>query len=378
MNEFQEQRELCLSLKQRGYTRKQIAEELGMSERQVKRRLANASAADTSESTPILAVFQPDLFSANILPSQDTDGWERLNPRMVDGEGQYPRMTLPMVEELPPLEEPLLLSSNGQLFDYRQIDRQRQEVQARVEARFAGRPVKVLYLADLHIPFTDYDTVYKIVEANRDANVCVVNGDLLDLFAVSKFSKNKSVALRKELEDGRTLMEYLAQRFEVVVVTEGNHERRLRRYIEEEIPQDMQFLFPKDIIRVVASGEVLGRERLANVEVVGSWWVKLWDTIYAHPDNYSSAPMRTVINTSQHFLMVRNIPHRVCAIGHTHQAGDIIRGGVKMMETGCLCHDMDYHFGSKFTQAAWTKAHMVQHIGSNGLTEFNSTQVILL
>jgi len=380
--DFNKEREMCLALKEAGRTRKEIAEITGLSERQVKRRLANKKKSDG------LLIDGKSLFGTNIVVSGDTEGWSRTikpfdqSPPFVDYEHHHKvleEFTKQRTEktDIPQIENPLL-ATNDQLFDYKRSDENRQAVQKRVEDRFVGREVKVLYLSDLHIPFTDYETVFRIVEQHSDANVCIVNGDLLDLFAVSKFSKNKHVALRKEIEDGRVFLEYLSKRFEVVVVTEGNHERRLRRFIEEEIPQEMQFLFPKDILRVIVSGEVLDKDRLDNVEVVGTWWVKLWDTIYAHPDNYNSPPMRTSISTSQYFIMSRGIQHRVCIIGHTHKVGEIMNGGVKIIESGCLCHDMDYHFGSKFTQQPWVKAYVVQRIGKDGLSDLNSTRAILL
>jgi hypothetical protein len=144
------------------------------------------------------------------------------------------------------------------------------------------------------------------------------------------------------------------------------------------IPSDMQFLFPQDILQVTVSGDVLKKKPLSNVHVVGSWWVKLFDTIFAHPDNYAGANLKTVQNTSEHFLLVKNEWHRMCIIGHTHRAGWLIAGEVKLMETGCLCHDMDYHNGSKFTRTKWTKAYSVVYIGKDGLSDFNKSTVYLV
>lgn len=261
------------------------------------------------------------------------------------------------------------------LYLHKNADRQREKISQFIEEKYRGRTVKVLYMSDLHIPFTMYDLVQHAVNENKDANILVLNGDLLDLFAVSTFAKDKTVALKRELQEGRTLLEQLAEVFDDIVVVEGNHERRLKNYIKNVIPVDMHFLFPQDVLQVVKDGTVFDLEPLENVHIVGSWWVKLFDTIFAHPDNYSSVTMRTVIQTSEHFLLVKNVPHRACVIGHTHQAGKLIDRGRLVMETGCMSHDMDYKHGSKFIKTTWTRAYAVFLFDENGEVQFNESEL---
>jgi hypothetical protein len=220
-----------------------------------------------------------------------------------------------------------------------------------------------------------YDLVKHIISEESDANILVLNGDLLDLFAVSTFAKDKTVALKRELEEGRAFLEAVSKVFDEVVVTEGNHERRLRNYIKHVIPTDMHFLFPQDVLEVTQQGTVFKKEPLENVHIVGSWWIRLFDTIFAHPDNYSSVPMRTVISTSEHFKMTKNVPHRACVIGHTHQAGYLIDRGTLVMETGCLNYDMDYKNGSKFTKLNWTRAYATFVFDEEGNNLFNQANL---
>jgi predicted phosphodiesterase len=262
------------------------------------------------------------------------------------------------------------------LYLYKNADKQREKIQSYIENKYKGRAVKVLYMADLHIPFTNYSLVKHIIKEHSDADILVLNGDILDLFNVSTFAKDKTVALKRELQEGRDFLEVVSNIFEEVIVTEGNHERRLRRYIQHVIPVDMHFLFPQDVLEVIQQGHVFDKEPLENVHIVGSWWIKLFDAIIGHPDNYSSVPLRTVIQTSEHFKMVKNIPHRACIIGHTHQAGWLIDRGVLVMETGCLQHDVDYKHGSKFIKTTWTRAHAVLNFDENGEIVFENSKVI--
>lgn len=332
----------CYHLKKKGLERKEIAKATGLTIRQVKTRLAERKIIDQ-----YLANESPAVFPENELSSES----------LIDIFGDY----------------------DESLFNQDEIDKQREQVQRYIEQKYRGREVKILNIADLHIPFTDFKAVNQVLNEHADANILMINGDLLDLFAVSKFAKDKEVALKKEIEDGREFFEFVSQRFEDVVVTDGNHERRLRSFIINVIPPDMQFLFPNNILQMIADGDVLKKDPLpSNVHLVGSWWVKLFDTIYAHPDNYSSVNMRTVQNTSDHFKLVKNIDHRMCVIGHTHQAGWIVIGGIKLMETGCLCHEMDYHNGSKFKKTKWTKAYSVAHFDQSGNADFNRSTVKLI
>jgi hypothetical protein len=133
-----------------------------------------------------------------------------------------------------------------------------------------------------------------------------------------------------------------------------------------------------DILDLVADGEVIGEEPFKNVHVVGSWWVDLFDIIYAHPDNYSSVPLRTVTQTSNFFSTIKKKHHRMAVIGHTHQAGELmLPNGIKVMESGCSCHDMDYHKGSKFVSTTWVKAYTVAYVDANGEVDLNNSRMYL-
>jgi predicted phosphodiesterase/predicted transcriptional regulator len=355
-----DERLACLSLKEKGLSRKEIAERLGITERQVKRRLSAGE-------------------NGNLNRAKFGCGEARIDEKRLTSI----KNGIGLDEDYFGAEEDSFsfpMSKDKSLFRHEIGDQKRQELASYIERKYKGRKVKMLYLADLHIPFTMYKEVMNAVKKHSDADIVVINGDLLDLFAVSKFAKDKEVALRRELEEGRELLEFLSKRFKDVIITEGNHERRLKSYIRNIIPTDLQFLFPDDVLQMVVSGEVLGddKDELDNVHVVGSWWIKLFDTIFAHPDNYSSANLKTVQNTSEFFTVVKNVAHRACIIGHTHRAGWLISGEVLLMETGCMCYDMDYHNGSNFTRTKWTRSYATVTIDEDGAVVFNDTELHII
>ncbi|RPK19999.1 metallophosphoesterase [Paenibacillus xylanexedens] len=353
----------CLQLKEKGFSRKEIAERLGLTERQVKRRLA-ANGDRGKNSVKNTGTIGGTISANEILGNSTSKSKLGIEEEYFGGEVSE-EFTFPF-------------SKDKSLFRHEEGDLRREAISDLIARKYKGKKAKILYLSDLHVPFTMYDAVTSIVNEHRDADIVVINGDLLDLFAVSKFAKDKEVAMRRELSEGRELVEFIAKRFKDVVITEGNHERRLKSFIKAVIPTDLQFLFPQDILQILVNGEVLGKQKLANVHVVGSWWVKLFDTIFAHPDNYTNANLKTVQNTSEYFSIIENVWHRACVIGHTHRAGSIVSGEVLLMETGCLCYDMDYHHGSKFSRTKWTRAYSVINIDEQSNIIFNESKVVFL
>jgi predicted phosphodiesterase len=358
MNKNDDLKQACLNLKSKGLSRAEIADRLGMTIRQVKTKLAtNGDKGKEKMSSREITTVTMD--ASKIMASSVGN-----EIGMDDFFGSASAFDYPKKDQ--------------SLFRFEESDRIREELSSFIAEKYVGKKAKILYLSDLHIPFTMYKDVESIIAEHSDADILVINGDLLDLFAVSKFPKDKEIALRRELEEGRNFLEFVSKKFKDVIVTEGNHERRLRSYIKNMIPSDMQFLFPDDALKIIASGEVLKKNKLENVHIVGSWWIRLFDTIFAHPDNYTNSNLKTVQNTSEHFSIIKNIWHRSCIIGHTHRAGWVMSGEVKLVETGCLCYDMDYHNGSNFTRTKWTRAYYVAHFNELGLSEFNKSELIII
>lgn len=344
---------LCYRLRMQGLSEKEVAKETGLTQKQVVTHIsAHAKRINATDSNISINTS----FGENIKIVDDS-----LNDTLQEEDDFF---------KLPD-------GRDGELYLYKNADKQRERVAEYIESKYKGKKIKVLYMADLHIPFTVYDLVKHIIKEHSDANILILNGDLLDLFNVSTFAKDKTIALKRELQEGRDFLELVSKIFDDVIIVEGNHERRLRNYIKNVIPVDLHFLFPQDVLEVIQQGTVLKQEPLDNVHVVGSWWIKLFDTIYAHPDNFNQGQMKTAVLTSEHFKLVKNIPHRALVIGHTHQAGKIIDRGTMLMETGCLQHDVDYKHGSKFIKTTWTRAHAVLYYDEEGNIQFNESNVIV-
>lgn len=96
-----------------------------------------------------------------------------------------------------------------------------------------------LILGDTHAPFHDAQALRAAVKAGRDvdAKVVLLNGDIMDMRGVSPFFREPDEqAVGGEIEAGRKLLAWLRWHFPDarIVMREGNHEFRLRRFIAEK------------------------------------------------------------------------------------------------------------------------------------------------
>jgi predicted phosphodiesterase len=95
---------------------------------------------------------------------------------------------------------------------------------------------KYLILSDIHLPFHDQDALAAAVQygVDNDVDCVILNGDILDCYDVSRFSKEvRRPKISEELEMGRTFLKYMRELFptQQIYYKIGNHEERMRAYI---------------------------------------------------------------------------------------------------------------------------------------------------
>lgn len=101
---------------------------------------------------------------------------------------------------------------------------------------------KILVLSDIHFPYHNAKALKAAIKKGVDENVdCVIlNGDILDFYALSDFSKDPSKpTFRKEIELGRWFIKELRSAFPnaQIYYKIGNHEMRLERYLKVKAPE---------------------------------------------------------------------------------------------------------------------------------------------
>lgn len=95
---------------------------------------------------------------------------------------------------------------------------------------------KYLILSDIHLPFHDEEALTAALNygVNNAPDCIILNGDILDCYDVSRFSKEiRRPKISEELEMGRNFFQYLRELFptQAIYYKMGNHEERMRAYI---------------------------------------------------------------------------------------------------------------------------------------------------
>ena len=95
---------------------------------------------------------------------------------------------------------------------------------------------RMLVLSDIHFPYHDKYALMQALRYGKEKEVdsILLNGDILDFYQLSKFSKNPSKPnIRAELDIFRSFIDQLKQRFpdSTIYFKCGNHELRLEHWI---------------------------------------------------------------------------------------------------------------------------------------------------
>lgn len=272
-----------------------------------------------------------------------------------------------------------------------------QDMRSNYIASFVHRPTgvlrpekiarKILALSDLHIPFERDDLIRQIVSSHSDADILVINGDMLELYAVSTWPKDKEVILQHEYNIAMEYMKLFSETFPAVVLVRGNHELRLQSYFSHNVSKSISFLVNKDILARLAAGEVydnngnvIHRHNFSNVYFDSgpeSWFVKIGKTVFVHPKTMSSKiEGRTAISAEEYFMERTDIDSIIVA--HTHKQAWIPSRGKICIEQGCLCCPLDYEKQGKLNFKPTTLGYAVVYQDADGNCDFNATRPIYL
>jgi len=253
---------------------------------------------------------------------------------------------------------------------------------------FSRDPVyrKILVLADLHIPFDRYDVIKWIID-NEEADILVLNGDILDLFSLAYFMKERDIHIKEEIDRGLDLIDILSKKFKTVIMTRGNHEYRFNRYLAGQLDPSVYNLFQTEILAFMAKGGYQDNDTFHqryhwnNVSFPGGkepFWVQIGGTVIIHPMEFSKIPMRTSTGIVGPWAIDRGINFDLCITGHTHQWGSIVDGGRMYWEPGCLCWPLDYEKQGKCKYKVQKLGYAVVAQDKKGRFVFNESRNVYL
>lgn len=186
----------------------------------------------------------------------------------------------------------------------------------------------VIVGSDIHIPFQDDDAVDSFIEycKKKKPEVIVLNGDVLDMFMLSKFTKGEG---RNPLEEITMCRELLASlrnacpNAEIYYII-GNHENRLEKYVLTKAPELASLI--EDVFSIIKTEDFKIRG-CASLTINDNFVCK-HGTLLGNKSGLSA------IKEMENAYMSG-------ATGHTHRLCKYIarKSGKKFVwiETGCLC-----------------------------------------
>ena len=255
---------------------------------------------------------------------------------------------------------------------------------AAAQTRKASSCTKNLVISDWHIPFHNQELSAKIIAEHKDADRCIIPGDFLDCYSVSRFTKRLEITLKEEIVAAMAVVDMLASKFPEIVILEGNHTDRVRKHFESRIERDLMFLVKYDIlellcspyknIRVVKDHYEFGN---GNGEAIVSYFTKVGhDCLVGHFETSSKIPVKAAHNAylwlnswSKHFNLGEI---RLFLQGHTHRLSKypLDDGCTTIGETGCVAKIQDYAVDSGAKYSAHVNGYWVVY-QENGYTDVN-------
>ena len=256
-----------------------------------------------------------------------------------------------------------------------------------------NKATKILVLSDLHFPFQNEVAIDEALAAHKDADILVLNGDILDVYGASSFAKDKTRTIMEEYKLAMDFLIRVSKMFKHVYLLEGNHERRIDTFFSKKIDPHMYALVDHDLLDKLAKGHILDRDgnrvgtyKFSNVYYndkakgyFDPWQLIIGKTVFIHPNGYSSQEMRTIVTAQEHAdNFYGHDAYDSIVMGHTHDCGKMIRRGKLLIEQGCLSQVMDYNKKGKMSKRPNSVGYAVIYQDKDGNTDFNKSDYVYL
>jgi predicted phosphodiesterase len=221
---------------------------------------------------------------------------------------------------------------------------------------------KPLILSDIHLPYHDLDAVVAAVNKGVDEGVdsILLNGDTLDFYQVSRFSKaGNAPSIREEREMFWEFISYLKDSIDVPIIFKvGNHEDRLALYIRQNAPQfaDLHEYSLKSFLNLDELGidYVESRQKIIMGNLTVLHGHEAGDSIFSPVNPARGAFLKYKAST---------------LAGHNHQSSSHFESNIRgeltgCWSTGCLCQMTPEY--RPFAYTKWNHGFAIVRIEDDG------------
>jgi predicted phosphodiesterase len=258
---------------------------------------------------------------------------------------------------------------------------------------FSVKPAtkKILSLSDLHFPFEDMDAINYALDQDGNADILVLNGDIIDGYCVSSYSKTQNIPLSIEYNKALDLLRTVSGMFEEVVLVKGNHDNRVDRYLSSRIDPWAAMLANNDILDKLSKGIVydeygketsrlnFGSTKITYNNMGLPWMSRVGKTIFMHPDTYLSQAGATVARGVDHISNYVDASSFDCIVmGHTHKQAKMVEKNKLLIEQGALCKTMSYQKQAEFKKRPSITGYAVVYQDADGAVRPDLTNFIYL
>lgn len=214
-------------------------------------------------------------------------------------------------------------------------------------------PARVIFLDDLHCPFTDYGVVRQVVEREGGADLLVTH-ELLNFDGFARFDQTYLSNPDAEELAGVELLSYLSENFGAVVCGTSNHVRRpIKAILRALRPEQQEYV--RDRLRTTFDAI-----RNSKIKQVDSPILQVGDAAMGHYDRAlitpGATPERLRARLGSHGDMFGlSTTFRAIMTGHTHRVTQTpMRGGLGYLyEVGCSTYAPPYSLDHA-RGGAWT------------------------
>jgi predicted phosphodiesterase len=226
---------------------------------------------------------------------------------------------------------------------------------------FEVKHKKMLILSDIHFPYHDKQALMVALRTGKQQEVdsILLNGDILDFYQLSKFTKDyRKPSVKAELDIFRFFIDQLKQRFPEAAIYYklGNHEVRLDRWIKHNAQMFDGMLDLEHLVDFNSANVTYLKDN------IGVKFGKL-NIIHGHEVRANGS----LVNIARTYYMKTNSN---ILLGHWHQVQEFatktLSGDIHgAWATGCLCKlDADYTYGINSWNHGFAIVERVDEIGN--------------